>query len=161
MKKITATFFVLIMFLAAISGCKNLKVPSVPTPLPTQIAPTPVSNPGVYWTDATMIAGFPARYGHTSVVFNNKMWVIAGYNGGVPLNDIWSSSDGATWTQVTGTTIFPARYQHTSILYNNQMWVIGGTDNVNFYRDVWSSSDGATWTQVTGTAGFSGRDFHT
>ena len=42
----------------------------------------------IQWTRATASASFPARRGHTSVVFNNKMWVIGGY-GTANLNDVW------------------------------------------------------------------------
>ena len=31
---------------------------------------------GVNWVKATSSAGFTPRRGHTSVVFNNKIWVI-------------------------------------------------------------------------------------
>ena len=41
-------------------------------------------------------AGFNARYNHQTVVFNNKMWVIGGYDGTFK-NDVWSSSDGFFW----------------------------------------------------------------
>ena len=40
---------------------------------------TPVSVPSSTWTQATANAQFSARKGHSSAVFNNKMWVIGGY----------------------------------------------------------------------------------
>jgi len=50
------------------------------------------------WIQATANAGWSAESGHTSVVFNNKMRVIAGYtNGGS--NDVCYSSDAMNLIQ--------------------------------------------------------------
>ena len=46
---------------------------------------------GVIWTQATGSAQFPARYSHTSVVFNDKMWIIGGAMSIGDLNDVWYS----------------------------------------------------------------------
>ena len=43
-------------------------------------------------TQAIANTGWSARYGHTSVVFNNTMWVIGGYANGSS-NDVWYSTD--------------------------------------------------------------------
>ena len=48
------------------------------------------SPDGVNWTCATDSARWPARYGHTSVIFDNKIWVLGGattYAG--EDNDVW------------------------------------------------------------------------
>ena len=125
------------------------------------------STDGITWTQATGSAQFPARFGHTSVVFDNKMWVIGGYGGVYPgdcFNDVWYSTDGITWTQATGSAQFPARHGHTSVVYNNKMWVIGGgfSNNWPYYKnDVWYSADGVTWTQATASAQFPIRSGHT
>jgi parallel beta-helix repeat protein len=118
------------------------------------------SSNGVTWTQATSSAAFPPRDSHTSVDFNNQMWVIGGYRYS-DTNDVWSSSDGVTWTQATASAIFSARTGHTSVVFNNQMWVIGGYDVNGETNDVWSSSDGVTWTRKTAMAGFPPRNGHT
>lgn len=99
---------------------------------------------------------------HASVVYNNLMWVIGGWDGSYK-NDVWHSSDGITWIQATAAAAFPPRDQYTSFVYNNLMWIIGGNSNTSPYylNDVWYSSDGVIWTQATAAASFSGRDFHT
>lgn len=120
---------------------RNLKFPS------TAVNPNPMFSP---------------RYGHRSVVFNNKMWVIAGYDG-VLKNDVWNSSDGITWTQLTASAGFTPRFRPTSVVFNNKIWIIGGNVNEDGTNanDVWSSPDGITWTQVTAAAPFSSRQDHT
>lgn len=129
-------------------------------------------------TPLTAAAAFSPRAWHTSVVFNNKMWVIGGYNGDGTLNggtdffnDVWSSTDGINWTLETANAAFSARYDHTSVVFDNKLWVIGGkaydapgrASNAPFkdLNDVWSSTDGVNWTQVTASAPFSIRGGHT
>ena len=92
----------------------------------------------IQWTQATASASFSTRRGHTSVVFNNKMWVIGGYTGSSNLNDVWYSSDGATWTRATASASFSKRRHHTAVVFDNKMWVIGGYDNGGAnLNDVW------------------------
>jgi len=116
----------------------------------------------IQWTRATASASFSKRSEHTSVVFDNKMWVIGGSMGGfTTFSDVWYSSDGATWTRATASAPFSGRRLHTSVVFDNKMWVIGGRDGYYYPGDVWYSSDGATWTQATASAPFSGRQGHT
>lgn len=110
------------------------------------------SSNGSVWTSLAQTTPYTARQNHTSLVYNNKIWIIGGRNGGGGLNDVWSSPDGANWTQVLAPsggspTQFTPRYGHASVVFNNLMWVIGGFDGA-FDNDVWSSPDGITWTQV-------------
>jgi len=135
------------------------------------------STDGIKWNQATAGAAFPLRSKHTSLVFNDKMWVIGG-EGGVPYNppqslaDVWQSSNGVDWTQTTDNA-FPGfisgRWGHSSVVYDNKMWVIGGAWNFprygsssrNLLNDVWSSSDGTSWTCVTPATSFPPRCGHT
>ncbi len=94
--------------------------------------------------------GWSKRWGHTSVVFNNKIWVIEG--------DVWSSADGQTWTKETSNPGWSWRIRHTSVVFDNKIWVLGGTDSPK--NDVWSSSDGKNWTKVTASADWSNRREH-
>ena len=119
------------------------------------------------------------RYGHTSVVFNGKIWVMGG-NDGIfnDLNDVWSSTDGETWTESTppndkdGSSVtkdnknwWTARYRHTSVVFDSKIWVMGGSMGseppLTNYNDVWSSPDGKTWTQVNAAADWKARSYHT
>jgi hypothetical protein len=131
------------------------------------------------WKEITDSAAFSALEGHSSVVFNNKMWVVGGYgivvgSGGFksidPLNQVWSSEDGVTWEEVTkdSSKKFPVRQGQTSVVFDDdtgegeKIWLIGGliTDRLN---DVWNSADGKDWTKVRrsgATGGFAIRNRH-
>ena len=123
------------------------------------------STDGENWTEETSNASFPARTGHASVIFDNKIWVIGGRqgsSGGTELNDAWYSSDGINWTQATGNAAFGARYIHKVVVLNGKMWLLGGrniTSSQVYAEEVWSSSDGINWTLETDTAGFCCRGF--
>jgi fibronectin type 3 domain-containing protein/dihydrofolate reductase len=123
------------------------------------------STDGVTWTTATDSADFLARYDHTSVVHNGKMWVIGGKDkDGEAKNDVWSSTDGVTWTTATDSADFSVRYEHSSVVFDKRIWVIGGrkgrahigTNN----NEVWNSTNGATWTTITATVKFTARFAH-
>ena len=122
------------------------------------------SEDGVTWTEETpqgsdkkITSGsdanwWTARTGHTSVMFDSKIWVMGGSDGKI-LNDVWSSPDGAKWTQVDNAAKWPARYYHNSLVFDpdrngERIWVLGGF-NGNDLNDVWSSKDGSTWTEST------------
>lgn len=110
---------------------------------------------------------FDGIIGHQVVVFDNKIWVIGGYNGEQHTNEIWNSSDGQNWTQVeVQGDLFAERTYHKAVVFNDKIWVIGGgtpADNRQgevLLNDVWSSSDGETWTQENiEVEHFSGRSF--
>ena len=108
--------------------------------------------------EVTKSAEWTGRNSHTSVVFDNKMWVIGGFDGSSRRNDVWYSSDGASWTQATSSAGWAGRNIHTSVVFDNKMWVMGGNDGSNRFNDVWYSSNGASWTQATSSAGWTGRE---
>jgi hypothetical protein len=76
----------------------------------------------------------PRAY-HSSVVFNNKMWILGG-SGAFYFNDVLSSDNGGDWEIVSGLNITPwsGRYSHTSVVFNDKIWVIGGWDNSGFKK---------------------------
>lgn len=118
------------------------------------------STDGVTWTQATASAAWAARNGHTSVVFDGKIWVIGGNTPSNYRNDVWYSSDGVNWTQATNSAGWTARCGHTSVVFDNKMWVLGGYDGSD-RNDVWYSTDGVNWAEATGSAGWTARSIHT
>ncbi|MDI6840857.1 MAG: T9SS type A sorting domain-containing protein [bacterium] len=119
---------------------------------------------GIRWYNATSAAGWSARSGHTSVVYDGKMWVIGGSEGWAKQmkNDVWWSMDGVTWIEATPSAEWSQRAHHASVVYNGKMWVMGGTDLNNppqYNRnDVWWSTDGVAWFQATANADWTGGD---
>ncbi|MDD5089610.1 MAG: DUF5050 domain-containing protein, partial [Candidatus Wallbacteria bacterium] len=113
---------------------------------------------GASWTQSTGNAAWSARHGHTSLFFDNKIWVIGECGGG---NDVWYSADGINWNQATAAAAWPTRYGHTSVVFDNKMWVLGGIDGAVKKNDVWYSIDGINWVQATGNAAWTARYGHT
>lgn len=115
---------------------------------------------GINWTQQTASANFSPRMGHQVAVFNNRLWLMGGFN----LNDygdVWSSQDGSNWVQETAKAEFGFRNFSSLVAYNNQLWVIAGhtldATGSHYTNDVWSSSDGITWAQKKQHAEFSER----
>jgi len=108
----------------------------------------------------TAAAPWAARSGHSSLVYDNKMWVMGGWDSSaVRLNDVWYSTDGANWTLAIDHAGWSARVSHASIVYDNKMWVMGG-DNGSLINDVWYSNNGKDWIRATAAAGWSPRFDH-
>ena len=123
-------------------------------------------HPAYRWVNVTMKAPFTPRDGAGALTFNNRMWLIGGWNprdeAYFPLdcvNDVWSSADGLQWNlerpNTFGTPTFnPARDwegRHTAgyAVHRGKLWIIGGDPLQGHYQsDVWHSSDGKTWTHV-------------
>ncbi len=120
------------------------------------------SEDGANWTRVTGSAGWSKRHSHTSISYDDKIWVMGGYDGTPYKNDIWYSTDGVSWTRATGSAGWTRRYSHTSISYDDKIWVMGGshTSMGTDENDVWYSTDGVSWTQATASAGWSGRNDH-
>jgi N-acetylneuraminic acid mutarotase len=118
------------------------------------------SPDGVEWTEATGHAGFPPRADHSTVSFEGKLWVIAGWDGNTYFNDIWYSSDGVTWTRVPGRTLFSLRVGQRSAVYDDKIWLTGGRFFSTFLNEVWYTSDGMDWKEVGNSTPFSPREAH-
>ncbi|HPO16188.1 MAG TPA: hypothetical protein PLI09_22325 [Candidatus Hydrogenedentes bacterium] len=127
---------------------------------------TNAADPVYRWVNVSMKAPFAARDGAGALVYENKMWLIGGWNSRNEtyfprdcVNDVWSSTDGATWVMerpnTFGTPDFNPDHEwegrHTSgyVVHQGKMWVVGGDPIQGHYQnDVWNSSDGKNWTCV-------------
>jgi hypothetical protein len=107
--------------------------------------------------DWQMVGDLPTNSilgGHTTVVFNNSLWVIDGAT-------IWNSDDGITWHVATDHAAFQERRDFAVVVFNNRLWLIGGfSERTGYKNDIWSSSDGTTWSVETLSAPFSPRWGH-
>ena len=101
-------------------------------------------------------SGAPSpRDGHTSVKYNNKMYMFGGKDGSTTYYDTWEYDlTSTTWTKKALAPSSYARYEHTSIIYNGDMYIFGGYDGTNYFNnilkyditnDTWSEyNDGTT-----------------
>ncbi len=97
----------------------------------------------------------------SSVMFNDKLWVIGGTSLSAKLNDVWYSEDGENWIEATPNAQFPARHSHASVVFDGKIWVIAGSGNGGSLNDVWYSEDGINWIEATPNAQFSPMQDHT
>lgn len=105
------------------------------------------------------ISRFSKRKNTEVLVFNERIWVIGGYDSQGQNQEVWSSQDGDTWVQITDKAAFGERFDHSVAVFNNKMWLMGGTryaDNAATIRlnDIWSSTDGKNWTLESSEAPF-------
>ena len=94
------------------------------------------------WARATSDAGWEARSSHSSVVFDNKIWVLGGSSSGSNTSDVWYSSNGINWARATTNAGWEARSSQSSVVFDDEIWVLG---NSNW----WSSQNGVAWTKST------------
>lgn len=108
---------------------------------PTRFLNDVWSSPdGVNWTPVATNAPWSARDGHTTLVFDNKIWVIGGGLRGAYC-DVWSSPDGANWTQVAVKADWNERHGNGGLVFDGKIWIFGGIEK----NDVWASTDGKNW----------------
>jgi hypothetical protein len=128
--------------------------------------PAAAATPRYKWTNVTNTAAWAPRDGAGALVYDDKMWLLGGWNPNDPTNfpkitnnEVWNSTDGAAWTLVKPNTFQDGVYdpntdwegRHTAgyAVHQNKMWIVGGDANQGHYQnDVWNSTDGVTWTNV-------------
>jgi hypothetical protein len=116
------------------------------------------SSDGITWDQATASADWSKRYYHTSVVYDNKIWIMGGMDSGYNAkNDVWYSIDGTTWFEATSSANWSARFYHTATVNQDKMWILGGRYSTTNKNDVWYSTNGEIWTQATASAPWSTR----
>jgi len=118
------------------------------------------------WVLVTDSAQYAPRDGAGALVFEDRMWLVGGWNPPDRThfpkdcsNDVWSSQDGVTWSMEKPNTFADGEYdpdldwegRHTAgyVVHEGRMWIVGGDANQGHYHwDVWNSADGAQWTRV-------------
>lgn len=115
------------------------------------------------WTRITKKAEWSNRMDHAGIAFDNKIWILGGYDSGkmkgdTYLEDIWSSTDGETWTLETENAPWKGRRGHSVNVFDDgsgdALFLIGGfeVDEATGYRqytnDVWKSVDGVNWNRI-------------
>ncbi len=107
------------------------------------------------WEVVAERSNLPKRVFYGLAVFNDKLWIVGGYDGKRYLNDVWSSEDGIHWSEVTASAPWSARTGPVFTVFKGEMWLLGGGSidgdpqpNKSAEREVWASPDGRTWRRV-------------
>jgi len=90
------------------------------------------SADGVHWQRHVEHAPWKPRQYHDVAVFDNRMWVLEGWNRS-NRNDVWWSADGLHWHEVPGTPWAP-RHAASVFVHDNALWMVAGN---NMFPDVW------------------------
>lgn len=128
----------------------------------SEYAPKPYDG-AFTWERVVKNAEWKNRSDHAVVAYDNKLWVMGGYNPGEYskdgyYEDVWSSENGEHWTLVTDNAPWKGRRSHSVVVFDDgsgdAMFLIGGfsvdeeTGYRQFNNDVWKSVDGANWTLI-------------
>ncbi len=117
------------------------------------------SSDGITWTEATPAAPWSGRMRHVGLVFDNKIWIMGGYDDyWQTLNDVWYSEDGANWTEATDDAPWAGRDRFAGVVFDGKMWISGGWSQQYgmIMGDMWCSTDGTNWTYKGGGCGHRG-----
>lgn len=87
---------------------------------------------GVHWEQHIEQAPWSARQYHDVAVFDDRLWVLEGWNKG-NRNDVWHSADGVRWEELPGTPWAP-RHAASLFVHDDALWVVAGN---NMTPDVW------------------------
>jgi len=92
------------------------------------------SADGVNWTRHLKTAPWAPRQYHDVAVFDNRMWVMEGWNRtSKNRTDVWYSPNGVTWHEVPNTPWKP-RHAASVFVYDDSLWMVAGN---NMESDVW------------------------
>lgn len=92
------------------------------------------SADGVDWQQHIKSAPWAPLQYHEVAVFEDKMWVLEGYNlSSGNRNDVWSSADGINWCELPDTPWAP-RHAASVFVYDDALWMVAGN---NMVPDAW------------------------
>ena len=118
-----------------------------------------VSADGATWAQLDASTIWSKRWLHTSVVFNNALFVIGGQSLDGHERNVWSTTDGNAWTSISSNAPWGNRVGHEIVAFNGELWLIAGYVGEP-KNDIWKSSDGATWALVTEHAPFPEKHYY-
>lgn len=87
---------------------------------------------GINWNNVTEAAKFRPRQYHEVGVFDNRLWILGGYEGIGNRNDVWYSDNGVDWFELKNTP-WPPRHAGGVCTYDSSLWMISG----NLWNDSW------------------------
>jgi hypothetical protein len=91
------------------------------------------SADGVEWQRHVELAPWAPRQYHDVAAFDERLWVMEGYDGHGNRKDVWYSRDGVNWYEVPDTPWAP-RHAASVFVHNGALWMVAGN---NMQPDVW------------------------
>ncbi len=85
------------------------------------------------WAKVTDHAPWPARIFHSVAAFDDRLWVMAGYDQG-NLGDCWYSKDGYNWYVIEAP--WSVRHAASVFVHRDALWLVAGADTQPL-NDVW------------------------
>ena len=85
------------------------------------------------WTKITEEAPFAPRDGAGALVWDNRMWLLGGWNPNDKINfpticnsEVWSSTDGRNWQLVDKKAPWEERHTAGYVVHHDRMWIVRG-----------------------------------
>jgi hypothetical protein len=91
------------------------------------------SGDGVTWTCHLQQAPWAPRQYHEVAAWDDRLWVLEGWDGRSNRKDVWHSTDGEHWEELPDTPWKP-RHAASVCVFDDALWVIAGN---NMEPDVW------------------------
>ena len=124
---------------------------------------------GYSWECATKDAGFIGRDGAALVSFENRLYMLGGWNNtkkdiygpAATTNEVWLSADGKKWERILDAAPWAPRHTFGCVVYKDMIWVVGGDSNSGVCNcDIWKSPDGISWEHITDAPPWAPRVLH-
>ena len=109
------------------------------------------SEDGLTWVkEDNVTTMWSERYGHSAVVYDDKIWVMGGNNSNGDSKEVWYSSDGISWTQQTSSIVtWDAMKDFGAQVFDGKIWILGGNPRTNIFYTfdgtTWSDGQDASW----------------
>jgi hypothetical protein len=120
--------------------------------IPTCLTWVPSSNSAKStWTEVQCKIHPSARFGHSQVVFEDKVYLFGGWDGKYTLNDLWEFDPiSMKWNLILKHCSVAPRYRHSAVCYKNFMVIFGGVDSCQIrFNDIHFYNFGAkVWVRV-------------
>lgn len=111
------------------------------------------SSDGTNWELVTNQADWPGRAWFTSAVFDNKMWILGGWDYWQQddTNNVWYSEDGVHWKELKSSSIWSSRHASYKWVARGALWISSGYSTLHYglFNDVWKLDSLATYTTNT------------
>ncbi len=107
------------------------------------------------WETVAETSNLPQRIFYGTAVFDDKIWMIGGFDGKNYLNDVWNSEDGINWVRVAENSPWSPRKTSVVAVFKDEIWLLGGgvidgdpETNPTSEREVWVTNDRKNWRRV-------------